>query len=79
MRDPVSNVEYKKIAILKAIRKHCLDCCHENTNEVKLCQSYSCDLYPFRFGKNPFNTRKLTEEQRQELSDRAKKNFNHDL
>lgn len=38
---------------LKAIRKYCLWCCINQFNEVKLCPSINCELYPFRFGHNP--------------------------
>ena len=41
----------------KAIRIYCLECCYESSNEVKLCQATTCPLYPFRFGKNPYNSR----------------------
>ncbi len=41
---------------LKAIRAKCLDCCLGSTNEVKLCPSADCALYPFRLGKNPNRT-----------------------
>lgn len=38
---------------LKAIRAKCLDCCCDQSNEVRLCPCKSCTLWPFRFGKNP--------------------------
>jgi hypothetical protein len=38
---------------LKAIRNHCLDCSDNSAHEVKLCLVEQCNLYPFRFGKNP--------------------------
>lgn len=38
---------------LKAIRQNCLDCMNGNANEVKLCPSVKCPLFPFRFGHNP--------------------------
>ena len=51
---------------LKAIRAKCLDCCYDSANEVKLCVAENCPLYPFRFGKNPFRTkREMTDEQRE--------------
>ena len=34
-----------------AIRKHCLECCGGQANEVKLCHLNGCALYPFRLGK----------------------------
>lgn len=36
---------------LKSIRKYCLGCCLDSPQEVKLCPSKDCPLYPFRFGK----------------------------
>ncbi len=50
---------------VKAIREKCIDCCCGSANEVKLCTVESCALYPFRFGKNPYRTkREMTEEQK---------------
>lgn len=58
---------------IKAIRAKCLDCCCGQANEVKLCTCKDCPLYAFRFGKNPYNTRQFTEEQRQAMAERMKK------
>ena len=56
---------------LKAIRAKCLDCCCEQLNEVKYCPASNCPLHPFRFGKNPFRTkRELTDEQKEVLRQR---------
>lgn len=55
---------------LKAIRAKCLDCCCDQTTEVKLCPASDCPLHPFRFGKNPFRKRELTDEQREALCQR---------
>lgn len=49
---------------VKAIRAYCLGCSDGSAEEVKLCPITNCELYPFRFGKNPFSTRTWTEEQR---------------
>ena len=38
---------------LKAIRRQCLECCCNSSNEVKLCISLSCYLWPYRFGVSP--------------------------
>lgn len=58
---------------LKAIRANCLQCVGGSPNEVKLCTSKTCYLYPFRFGKNPYaKKRELTEEQRAAISERLK-------
>lgn len=50
---------------VKAIRDWCLSCSGDSHENVKMCSSTDCPLYPFRQGKNPFRTpRKLTDEQR---------------
>jgi hypothetical protein len=59
------------ISPLKAIREKCLDC-NGTAPEVKLCPCTDCALHPFRFGKNPFNKKKLTDEQRKAASERMK-------
>lgn len=56
---------------LKAIRAKCLDCAY-NATEVKLCPSTNCALWPFRFGKNPYIKREMSEEQREAASVRLK-------
>ena len=58
---------------IKAIRAKCLDCSCNQINEVKLCPIENCPLYPFRMGKNPFSTRKMTEEQRLAAAERLKR------
>lgn len=58
---------------VKAIRAKCLDC-SGTTNEVKECPVTKCPLYPFRFGKNPYRTkRELTEEQKAKMAERLSK------
>ena len=47
---------HQKRPILKSIRAHCLDCCVEQANEVRLCEAYTCNLWPYRMGKNPFTS-----------------------
>lgn len=63
----------KQLTPLKAIRAKCLDCMCDSSNEVKLCPITDCSLYPFRFGKNPYNKRELSEEQKAELRERLKR------
>ena len=59
---------------LKAIREKCLDCCGGSSSDVKACTAQWCALYPFRFGRNPYRTkRKLTDEQRTAAIERLKK------
>lgn len=38
---------------IKAIRAKCLDCCNQQTAEVRLCPSKTCSLYPYRMGRRP--------------------------
>lgn len=56
---------------IKAIRAKCLDCMCGNVNEVKLCPSSDCSLFPYRFGTNHNIKRKeYTEEERAELAEK---------
>ena len=62
---------------LKAIREHCIECMGGRDNEdylkqIKDCGSPDCSLYDFRFGKNPFHTKQLTDEQRKVKADQLK-------
>ena len=58
---------------IKAIRAKCLDCCCGDRNEVKLCPSENCSLYPYRFGKNPnIKKRELTDEERSAAAERLR-------
>ena len=62
---------------IKAIRAKCLDCCCDQPNEVKLCVSENCALYPFRLGKNPYRAkREYTPEQRAIMAERLKASRN---
>ena len=66
----------KATSPLRAIRVHCLWCCKESQQEVKLCTAEECVLHPFRMGKNPFRKQKtLSEEQKQALAN-ARERFN---
>ena len=38
---------------LRAIRWKCLDYMYDSAQEVKLCPSQDCPLWPYRFGHNP--------------------------
>lgn len=38
---------------IKAIRAKCLDCCCGYPSEVRLCESESCALHPYRMGRRP--------------------------
>lgn len=39
---------------IRAIRAKCIDCSAGNAAEVRKCVAYSCALWPFRMGRNPF-------------------------
>ena len=43
----------RRVTPLRAVRQECLDCCGGSANEVRLCVSKSCPLWPFRFGRRP--------------------------
>jgi len=45
---------------LKAIRLHCLTCCCEQPQEVRLCGAVDCNSYPLRMGKSVPGLRPLT-------------------
>ena len=49
---------HEKRPLLRAIRAKCMDCCVQQQAEVARCVSYSCDLWPYRMGSNPFHSRK---------------------
>jgi hypothetical protein len=51
-------------AVLKAIRRKCLDCSGGSHAEVADCLVRQCPLFPFRFGKNPWRA-PASEAQRQ--------------
>jgi hypothetical protein len=61
-----------KIPALKAIRNKCIDCCCGQSTEVALCPCEDCALWPFRFGKNPYTSKVLTEEQKIAAAERIK-------
>ena len=62
----------KILTPIKAIRAKCLDCMCGQMNEVKMCPSEDCSLYPYRMGHSP-KRREYTEEQRAEMGARLAK------
>ena len=56
---------------LQAIRAHCIDCCAGSANEVKWCVIPDCELYPFRFGKNPYRKNNMSDEEIQRRKERG--------
>lgn len=53
--------------ILKAIRAYCLGCSCGNYAEVERCVMTNCELYPFRFGKDPQPSKARAEAARRIL------------
>lgn len=58
---------------VKAIRQFCLDCCGGSAAEVRTCTSTNCALKAFRFGKNPYINRQLTDEQKEARAEQMRK------
>lgn len=59
---------------VKAIREKCVDCCCGSATEVALCEMDDCPIWAFRFGKNPYRTRReLTPEQREKAKESLEK------
>lgn len=52
---------HTRISPLQAIRRKCLDCCGQQPGEVKLCETVTCALWPFRAGRHPYTKRGLQE------------------
>lgn len=46
---PVNN----SLTPLKAVRRHCVDCCCGNVAEPAQCSATGCPLWLFRFGRKP--------------------------
>ena len=68
--------KYKSPA--KAIREFCIECVggREHEGYLKLisdCGSPDCALFEFRFGKNPYNRKNLSDNRRTELAVHASK------
>jgi len=42
-----------KTVLLHAIRAKCLDCSGFRPSEVRNCLLTTCDLWPYRFGRDP--------------------------
>lgn len=60
----------------KAVKAKCLDCSCYNSTEVRECPVKNCPLYAFRNGKNPYRKKRdISEEERQQLAERMRKNI----
>lgn len=42
----------------KGIREFCLGCSSGSTTEVRECRVYNCPCWPYRMGRNPFDSRR---------------------
>ncbi len=68
---------------VKAIRENCIECMGGRESEgyakaIRECGSLNCAVFEFRFGKNPYHSQTLTDEQRKERGDRLKLARLHD-
>jgi hypothetical protein len=63
---------------LDLIRARCLDCCVEQSDEVRKCVAVACASWPYRMGKNPFRKNNLSDEQRAAMRERMKVNMKRD-
>lgn len=52
---------HKPMSPVEAIRQKCLDCSGQQPGEVKLCETVSCPLWPFRAGRHPYTRKGLLE------------------
>jgi hypothetical protein len=53
MQTDAHEIETDHPTPLKAVRRHCLSCCGDSANEVRLCPVKACPLWPFRHGHRP--------------------------
>lgn len=49
-----SEAGHQPVSPLKAIRAKCLDCCYDQTAEIRKCTAINCALWPFRAGVHPY-------------------------
>ena len=54
-----ADAKHAPLSPLQAIRRKCLDCSVFQVSEIKLCETLSCSLWPFRSGKHPYTSAKL--------------------
>ena len=65
-----------KTEILKAIRKHCNDCMGNQEYLVRECpckpgESFECNLWPFRLGRDPEKNENRAEAARKRYYERG--------
>ena len=51
---------------IKRIREYCIQCVADQPREVELCPITDCPLYDFRFGTNPYRTKRVVSEEQKE-------------
>ena len=51
---------------IKRIREYCIQCVADQPREVELCPITDCPLYDFRFGANPYRTKRVVSEEQKE-------------
>lgn len=49
------------LPLAKIIRKKCLECTGFQKSEIRKCTATACALWPYRMGKNPFQSAKNIE------------------
>jgi len=52
--DDLQSAGIERQTLMKAVRRHCIDCCVYQSSEVRKCVAVACDLWPFRMGANPW-------------------------
>lgn len=53
------NIKNERLTRQQAIRKYCLQCCLNNSDEVLKCVSYNCALWRYRRGRETENKKSL--------------------
>jgi hypothetical protein len=61
-----------KRPLLRAIRGLCIDCSGGSPGEVRHCAMVACPFWPDRMGSNPFVSREMTPEQRENSAARLR-------
>lgn len=60
--------------VLKAIRAYCLGCSCGHESEVAKCVMTKCELYQFRFGKDPHPNEAKAEAMRRRMATQRAEN-----
>jgi hypothetical protein len=70
--EQLNDLGHKKMPLRKIIREKCLDCTCNQIVEIAKCPVVSCPLWPYRMNSNPFNTREMSDEQKECIANRLK-------